>query len=204
MNARSKCLQLILLFLLAILVIGAGDGGQTDKALAEQNSATTVVKMLGEETRLTSSPVNDEDASIIRARDGEKGSFLTNKTSETYYATSKDGIEWDEPVAVTNDTDHPYLDILPTAYETKDDCYIVWVTWHRVTPNDADAVEVPLSDARGERAAPFVKGVSVRVVPADEEKFIVFYVHDETEKETDKGDNHDVYYQFFERVPGVK
>jgi hypothetical protein len=132
--------------------------------------------------------------------DKEKGSFLTNRTSETFYATSKNGTQWDRPVAVTNDTDALYLDILPTAYEAKDDCYIVWVTWHRVTPNDADAVEVPLSDARGERAAPLVKGFSIRVLPADDGKFIVFYVHDDGERKAGKKPNHDVYYQFFKRV----
>ena len=168
-----------------------------------------------EAVRVTDHQFDDDFPFLLQRHDGTyllvwtrldraKGSFLSNKTSETLYATSKNGIQWDRPVSVTNDTDIQYLDILPTAYETKDDCYIVWVTWHRATPNDADAVEVPLSDARAERAARLVKGFSVRVVPAAGEKFIAFYVHDEIEKETDKGDNNDVYYQFFQRVPGGK
>ena len=106
--------------------------------------------------RLTDHQFDDDFPFLLQRRDGtyllvwtrldrEKGSFLSNKTSETFYATSKYGIQWNRPVSVTNDTDIQFLDILPTAYETKDDCYIVWVTWHRATPNDADAVEVPLS-----------------------------------------------------------
>ncbi|MFH1920643.1 MAG: hypothetical protein ABIP48_12240 [Planctomycetota bacterium] len=55
--------------------------------------------------------------------------------------------------------------------------------------------------AEVKRATAPVKGFSVRVVPAEEERFIVFYVHDEIEEKTDKGENSDVYYRFFERVP---
>ena len=107
-----------------------------------------------------------------------------------------DGITWSRPVLVTNDKDKSYLDILPMIYEAKDNYYIVWVTYNRLSRNKGEAVEVPLSNPNMENVAHFADGYSVRVVPAQGGKYIMFYVTDAM----DKGGQKDIFFQFFRKT----
>lgn len=157
--------------------------------------------------QLTDHQFDDDFPYMLQMRNGKyllvwcrfnskKGSFLSNNTSDIHYATSNDGITWSRPVLVTNDKDKSYLDILPMIYEAKNNYYIVWVTYNRLSRNKGEAVEVPLSNPNMENVAHFADGYSVRVVPAQGGKYIMFYVTDAV----DKGGQKDIFFQFFQRT----
>jgi len=72
---------------------------------------------------------NDRSLLMIWSRyDKKKGNWIENPTSEIFYATSKFGMKWSEPIQITNDEIYSqFMDIMPIIYsDYNNQLYAAW------------------------------------------------------------------------------
>jgi hypothetical protein len=118
-------------------------------------------------------------------------------TSEIYYMTSPDGVNWSAPDSITWDTGPNYTDILPGIYEHpyNNELYFTWTT-DRFSPL-GDNVELSLSEINagqlGNQANVFTcTGYYARVIPGDTiGQFMITWVAD-----PDWNGERDIYFRY--------
>ena len=126
--------------------------------------------------------------------------YLSN-TSEIYYKTSPDGINWSAEDSITWDTNPLYTDVLPSIYQNPVDSevYITW-TSNRISPQ-GNSVELSLSSiiagSMGNDAKSITcNGYYARTIPADTlGQFIMTWVAD-----PDNNGQHDIYSRFLNKT----
>lgn len=157
--------------------------------------------------QVTDSSADDDFPFVLRMTDGNfllvwtrlstGGSFVTDEESEIYYAVSRDLVNWGEPVRFTDDGDARFIDVLPTAYNTKKGVHIAWTSNRNDTYGDI--VDAPLADPKnqvlltnspGEDYSPKI------VATSNPELFLMAWVSD---RDGDSS-NRDIYVQQF-RLP---